>query len=384
MTILYAILLFLCGFLPNGLIFGIPLMKIVLLLAVLTIAIRFFIYRERLNANVVLMTLFILIVMLFSYLKGISFNQEQASFQFNNILMFVVFYFCLFSIVRSNAGYNSSWIFRGYFLLIAFKLVFFSFIFFDFVSIKEFQDFSVKFFGVEPIMMIISDGMVRIQYQVDILIIPSMYFVWCRLREKIGMAQVMMALMLVVNICITYSKFYFIFALFFVFVAFCFTSVRGAGICFSLVFLFLFLFSGEVEGFLYNRFFSPENSYSDAVRYEQFSYLLDHVAINPLFGQGLGYYISNYLRSNVEMYSYEIQWLSLIMQVGFVGIVVFVFFILSGLVSNVRLKFTKNSLLWAFAVFFLMLVSFTNPMLTTPAMAASLYSFKVVTDGKKC
>jgi hypothetical protein len=71
---------------------------------------------------------------------------------------------------------------------------------------------------------------------------------------------------------------------------------------------------------LTTRFSSDQTSDSDLTRIEQSRALLDEIETRPIFGKGIGQHAHDLIRSEQNLYSYELQWMSLTMQMGIVGI----------------------------------------------------------------
>lgn len=68
------------------------------------------------------------------------------------------------------------------------------------------------------------------------------------------------------------------------------------------------------------RLFSKENSASDEVRGRQIAALTEELMEQPLFGMGMGGYSDKDIRDNEWKHSYEVQWVALLSQLGFIGI----------------------------------------------------------------
>lgn len=74
------------------------------------------------------------------------------------------------------------------------------------------------------------------------------------------------------------------------------------------------------------------NQASDIVRQMQNTALWVQVKSSPLFGHGLGYYIPTFIRSTDTRYLYESQSLSMLMTLGYVGVVVWVVMLMGMLI----------------------------------------------------
>lgn len=71
------------------------------------------------------------------------------------------------------------------------------------------------------------------------------------------------------------------------------------------------------------RLFSKENSKSDVIRSNQIEALFEEIGQNPLLGMGLGGYSEKEIRDTDIKHSYEVQWVALLSQLGFLGLFCF-------------------------------------------------------------
>lgn len=68
------------------------------------------------------------------------------------------------------------------------------------------------------------------------------------------------------------------------------------------------------------RLFSRENTASDVVREGQIKALIDEASEHPLLGLGMGGYSHEVIRDTDVLHLYEVQWLALLAQFGFIGL----------------------------------------------------------------
>jgi len=76
----------------------------------------------------------------------------------------------------------------------------------------------------------------------------------------------------------------------------------------------------KVASMLELRLFSRENTASDKVRAGQIEALVEETANHPLLGLGMGGYSREVIRDNDVLHLYEVQWLALLAQFGFLGV----------------------------------------------------------------
>ncbi len=72
------------------------------------------------------------------------------------------------------------------------------------------------------------------------------------------------------------------------------------------------------------RFTGYTQSRSDSIREEMKEFLFNSFNNSPVFGIGLGGYVRDYLRSPTMLWQYELEYLSLLMQLGIVGFILIV------------------------------------------------------------
>lgn len=126
-----------------------------------------------------------------------------------------------------------------------------------------------------------------------------------------------------------------------------------------------------------SRFVSQETSESDQARIEQSRALFEEIEAHPLLGKGLGAHTDTLIRSERLQYSYELQWMALAMQFGFVGIAGFI----ALLTVSVRdlLAVHHHSKPWLLLLFALWVLSgWTNPYLTSSFAGAVFGMFMAI------
>ena len=115
---------------------------------------------------------------------------------------------------------------------------------------------------------------------------------------------------------------------------------------------------------LYQRFQSHGVEVSDAIRVQQSRALSNDFERSPFLGRGLGGHDSTVIRSTVAPFSYEVEWLAILMQfgmIGFAGILLLV-----GTAWRDLLKSKHPARFWVAVIFLMWLAaSFTNPYILT-------------------
>ncbi len=126
-----------------------------------------------------------------------------------------------------------------------------------------------------------------------------------------------------------------------------------------------------------SRFVSDHVSDSDQIRIDQSKALLDEIQTRPLLGKGLGAHADGLIRNDQNQYSYELQWLALTMQFGFVGIAGI--FLLLAASARDLLASQHPAKVWLLLLFGLWLLSgWTNPHLTSSFAGALFGMFMAI------
>lgn len=133
----------------------------------------------------------------------------------------------------------------------------------------------------------------------------------------------------------------------------------------------------EVRTAIENRFSSYAVDASDELRDTQMKALLDSIDAQPFFGKGLATYVPYLIRSKSSPYSYELQILATMMQLGIIGVIPILIF-LASFVSTIR---TRNIFVYSMICVmyaFWILAGFTNPSLIGRAAAIVFVMFVCV------
>jgi hypothetical protein len=104
---------------------------------------------------------------------------------------------------------------------------------------------------------------------------------------------------------------------------------------------------------------------SNAIKIEQIGELLEKWKGSPIVGYGYGSYVENYLRSEEAPFSYEMQFFSLLMKIGVIGLVIWLaFFALQFIVMiKIQEKDMIHIIGWLFLLISMVISVQTNPLL---------------------
>lgn len=220
------------------------------------------------------------------------------------------------------------------------------------------------FLGFESVTTDIGMNLQRLQFPSDIAII---FLVACY-RGSRRMIDVIFILSVSIIVYTSFSR--FLFAAFGISLVIRSLWIRRIDRAFIAATLLAVVAAVVLAATLSDRFVGAASADSDQARVEQRARLSGMFVEHPVAGTGMGSSVPGYLRSYTIRYSYEVQWYSMAMQFGMLGlswlIVNFCAFFGSQRMSR-RDKFYANAvvLLWAVA-------GFTNPYLTAVGGAFGL------------
>lgn len=119
----------------------------------------------------------------------------------------------------------------------------------------------------------------------------------------------------------------------------------------------------ESANIVWSRFFSDETKHSDFQRYEQVDALVNKFQIEPCLGHGLGSYSEECIRAKAQPFSYEVQWISFLMQFGLIGCSILALLTLAMGWPYLSMPWTTTKM--SFLVMYLLWLAsgFTNPFL---------------------
>lgn len=190
--------------------------------------------------------------------------------------------------------------------------------------------FYLNTFGTEASTMTMHLGrilLIRVQTSSDIIVVTLMPFYWMMKKYKKSVRGLLFVLSGIYTL-IVFSRVLIVEFCCFAFVAVLYywkkipRKVRYIGVALLAVSSIVWL--KPVVKMIEFRFFSSFAAESDDVRQIQMRALMNGVKESPIFGHGFGSYISGYTRSESIPFSYEIEYLSFVYQMGIVGFIVFV------------------------------------------------------------
>ena len=116
------------------------------------------------------------------------------------------------------------------------------------------------------------------------------------------------------------------------------------------------LFESDVS-YLFQSIFVNDRTYaSNLERIQQYDSLMDGVIENPFWGSGMGAYIVNNIRNEVNFWEYELQILAFVFQLGIVGFILIVINFIGDYILTVW-KYTKGCRIGVFLIYVIWIVA---------------------------
>ena len=116
------------------------------------------------------------------------------------------------------------------------------------------------------------------------------------------------------------------------------------------------LFESDVS-YLFQSIFVNDRTYaSNLERIQQYDSLIDGIIENPFWGSGMGAYIVNNIRNEVNCWEYELQVLAFVFQLGIVGFILIVINFIGDYILTVW-KYTKGCRIGVFLIYVIWIVA---------------------------
>lgn len=241
---------------------------------------------------------------------------------------------------------------------------------FHFLGIMDILTFA-KVTGLRLLSMDIHGGMIRLQTSVDIATPFLLFFMLQRRLLSLRLPSFFPVFYLaisILSILLSFSRYL-------IFVGLVSLALHAVTLTWRRAlpgFLYAFLLGAVAAycvggDFMYKviekRLFSSDNYYSDRTRGIQIAALEEEALCYPLIGKGLGASAPGCIRDHQLTYSYEVQWVSFLMQLGLLGTLLF-FMALLCLVALLLVPPYTFSKMGFLVLYLLWLLSgFTNPFL---------------------
>jgi len=252
---------------------------------------------------------------------------------------------------------------------------------------------AVLLFRIDPVRLIesvfgqgslvsgeIGLGLTRLAFSSDIVGSFALFAILCpdlsgiRLRRGFGAIGVVM---LLVSGLMSYSRYIWFTDLFALLAALVIQRRLKVLLLSAITVGIVAIASLDVIGPLFvQRFSSEQVSDSDLTRIEQSKALWDDIEARPILGKGIGQHAA-VIRNEQNRYSYELQWMSLLMQTGIVGIAAI--FVLIVAAARDLLAVRNPVKFWLAGLYLLWLLgSWTNPYLISSFAGATFGMFLAI------
>ncbi|WP_337264289.1 MULTISPECIES: O-antigen ligase family protein [unclassified Serratia (in: enterobacteria)] len=334
------IFLFTSIILPSGSVAGINVKMLLMLLLVFIFAL----YRKgvlvvKLVRVLIPIVVLLLLFMLYSYI--INKNSEFIISQAKDILTFSIMAGIAYAFVEKE-DYESvvfTTIIKALIVCAVFKFFIFIYAALTATNVSSIVRAVSGLFGVQ-IMTFDVDGAAigRVGFTSDV-IIPFVLFVLFKKNihdRDFKYLKITIAILLF-SVFISMSRFYWASTI----TVFLMASVGAVNKKKSLVYMFsilvatLAILSTEsAQKMIESRMSSENNNYSDGIRELQAELIARSIETAPILGHGIGYYIPSFIRSTDDKYSYELQIQALIMQLGVVGVALFILIVFLVLITR--------------------------------------------------
>ena len=336
-TKLLNVVIYLCVIsyaLPTGVIRGIPIQKILVCLLIILGGIALIIQRKSVevikNAKLEI-TLFALgfFACIVSVLQGNEWSIKFAGLLYISVIVFVELYFLVrYKLVEPEKLVEC--MLYMMLLKIAGKIIVEIAFVCKLIEYEAVIQFYLNTFGTEASTMTMHFGrllLIRVQTSSDIIVVTLMPFYWVmkKYRKRI---RCLLFVLSGIYTTIVFSRVLLVEFCCFAFVAALYywkrisKKIKGIGIFLLIGSSIIWL--KPVVKMIEFRFFSSFAAESDDVRQIQMKELMNGVKEAPVFGHGFGNYITDYTRSESAPFSYEIEYLSFVYQMGVAGFIVFV------------------------------------------------------------
>lgn len=316
---------FLAVLLPSGRFFGINLKIISFFFLLFFIGIKSYIFSDFLKRlNFVILLLIIWVFVGLVYWQG---DLSPVFSQAKDIFVTAVFPIIGKILLQRNM-LTAERLLRSatvwLFVIALIKIFIFIFSFVAGVPVYVVMEGISEFFGTSLMSFDLGDLGGRIQFVSDLLI-PFVIFYILSLKKNRNRFDFFVLFSLIFSALVGFSRYVWVVVAVSVFLSNFLVLRKRKGFA---IFIFIILFScvfyffekEYIDYVFLQRFDSVASSESDLVRQEQSRNLWAWFWDAPLMGHGLGAYIPGYIRSEEAPYSYELQLLALLGQMGIIGV----------------------------------------------------------------
>jgi hypothetical protein len=356
-------LFFFIAFIPYPTIFSFPIKNFLFLFLIVCLLISSIKFKIKINNYLFYIALFLFICSIsINFLVTENFIHKNKQFLALNKIWFFIL---ISKLIIDSYSFNSQQVLRILFLssyaFCVLKIILL--IIFILFGNDGLNNSSLLLFSKPQYKYTILLFFSRIYYAFDYLL-PLIFFILnCRYFSKFHLSYNLFLrnTIFVIAILISYSR--GVYLLFFISLFFLYLlnyKKVNTYILFFLVPIVFYFF--DLKSALVNRFLSQDTLRSDSVRQIQLDFFINNFSFNSLFfGKGIGFYDQLNIRDINQYYNYELQFLYLLLQIGIVPLLLYIFIILSPI--KIRYLNNKNILFLFLLVILYFSLSLTNPIL---------------------
>lgn len=361
--------IFLVSMLPAGAVFGINIKFVALSALMMSLVLNIFSdsFSKRFYRNIAPAFIMIIVLGIWLLLGLINIYQfaAQEYINFASTIFVVAIAISLVKekiIIRDNLF---KYIIIGNIIYCLFKLFTVILVYFGFFTFADFTNLFSNL-GTRPVTLEIIPRLIRVQTISDII---TPFALYCLLTNKNlfkPLLRNLFIIIMIVSIAIAYARGIWLISAIVAVMHFLRQSQFKSyiyALVVSLLSVIAFTYNIDSPRFVESRFESGSNTNSDRTRQIQVIGLIDKFDRSIIVGSGMGAYVNGVIRDKEAPYSYEVQWLSFLMQLGIIGISVVLLPILYGIVF----LFKSRRYDWLLLYLIWLVLGFTNPYLISSA-----------------
>lgn len=365
-------------------IFSIPVKTLLFLALVICLSAEFYTRRVSCKlSDIILLGMLVVFLCIWGTL-GLLNGYEASTFQHAIKVVTVFGLFMLFKLVVDSDYLGASTVLklldRMFYLAIIAKLGFESLYITGVMSGNSLVELLRTVFSLNIMQLSIADGyLLRMGAIIDVL--PLSIFPFILIRKN-GVSRYALLLLVAAYTLINFSRVYILQAIVLTILALMplhsasrkLKFILGGTLAISLLFAIM---PDDFYLALTGRFIGVNADASDLVRVTQTEYFLAEIPNAPLLGNGLGAYLSGFVRGYEIPFLYEMEYLALIFQCGILGLL-FIAILFYLMVRSIRISQldTRLRLLIYANILFFIFRPLTNPMLfASSSVMVLIYMF---------
>lgn len=356
--------------LPSGTIYNFNIkIYIFILLIIFSIPMLFKLKMKKNDVSVIFFVTFIIcFYTLLGNINGYEFTSVLLEFKFlfGIYLMLLITYFMYLFVDDKLFFLRNVIIYTiyGSMIYLFIKSYFFLMIYFKLYDYSLMKDVIFPIINYKPVGLNIIIGAPRFSFVTMDFLSVALFILYIYFRNKIIyikfplFIEFFYSIILFISIFSAYSRFIFIiFPILLIIVFLLNKNYKTIILAFIIGILFSIVFHKDISLIIFQRFVNQEHS--DSWRIIMTHALLNSWSQSPFLGRGIGAYSLELIRDRSMPFSYEVQFVSILMQFG-ISFILLNIFILYFFLKNI----TNRTILLTFSIYIsLILGSFTNQYL---------------------